>query len=155
MPPLAHSFARTLLHPGEHGAARGANQPIPAERRSKYRFPLDLSVRFRPLSGSPFSGAGRAVNVSSGGVLVVSHQVVFPREINIGARVEMSIEWPSLLDGKVPLQLFAVGRVVRRRGSDFAASFERYQFRTVRSSGLPHARFGVDVVSWPGSDTSY
>ena len=113
-----------------HGALV-ATRPTRSERRSKFRFPLDLTVRFRPLTGSLFSGAGRAVNVSSGGVLVVSQRVVSPKEISVGALVEMSIEWPSLLDGKVPLQLFAVGCVVRRRTFDFAAAFERYQFRTL------------------------
>jgi hypothetical protein len=97
---------------------------------------LDLGVRFRPLSGSLASGTGRAVNVSSGGVLVVFQQVVSPHEIGVGAWMEMSIEWPSLLDGRIPLQLFAVGRVVRQRTSIFAASFERYQFRTMASSSL-------------------
>jgi hypothetical protein len=43
-----------------------------------------------------------------------------------------------------------VGRVVRSRASVFAAAFERYQFRTVRSSNLPHARLGGEVVQWPG-----
>jgi hypothetical protein len=48
--------------------------------------------------------------------------------------MEMSMEWPSLLDGRVPLQLFAVGRVLRRGSSYFAAAFERYEFRTVSSN---------------------
>jgi hypothetical protein len=114
-----------------HHGALVATRSSRSERRSKFRFPLDLNVRFRPLTGSLFSGAGRAVNVSSGGVLVVSKRVVSPKEISVGALVEMSIEWPSLLDGKIPLQLFAVGYVVRRRTFDFAAAFERYQFRTL------------------------
>jgi hypothetical protein len=120
-----------------------------AERRSKFRYPLNLSVRFRPLAGSLFCGAGLAVNVSSGGVLVVSQDVVSPHKISVGARMEISIEWPTLLDGRVPLQLFAVGRVVRHRASDFAATFERYQFRTLRSSNLPHARPGAASVRRP------
>ena len=125
------------------------------ERRSKLRYPLDLNVRFRPLSGSRFSGAGRAVNVSSGGILVVSRHVVSQHELCVGVRVEMSIDWPSLLDGRTPLQLCAVGRVVRRRAADFAASFERYQFRTMRSPSLPHAGSGGDVVEWPPSTVCY
>ena len=149
MPTLTHSFTRTRSFPAKHPGVIVANQPIPAERRLKFRFPLDLSVRFRPLSGSLFSGAGRAVNVSSGGVLVVSQHVVSQHEISVGARLELSIEWPSLLDGRIPLQLFAVGRIVRHRASGFAAAFERYQFRTVRSSSLSHARLGVEVVQWP------
>jgi hypothetical protein len=116
----------------------------------KFRFPLDLMVRFRPLSGSLFSGAGRAANMSSGGVLVVSQHAVSEHEIKVGARVELSIEWPSLLDGKIPLQLFAVGRVVRHQAFDFAAAFEGYQFRTMRSTSLPHARLGDGVIQWPG-----
>jgi hypothetical protein len=108
------------------------NQTIPADRRLKSRFELDLGVRFRLLAGSSGCGAGRAVNVSSGGVLIVPQRGGSQDEIRVGAWVEMSIEWPTLLDGRIPLQLFAVGRVVRYRASNFAAVFERYQFRTLR-----------------------
>jgi hypothetical protein len=105
--------------------------PIPAERRSKFRYPLDLGVRFRSVSEKfPFSGAGRAINVSSGGILVLSKQVS-QHEIRLGIRLEMSIEWPSLLEGRIPLQLLAVGRILRRGTSSFAASFVRYEFRTM------------------------
>ncbi|HTC56278.1 MAG TPA: PilZ domain-containing protein [Candidatus Sulfotelmatobacter sp.] len=102
-----------------------------AERRFKSRYPMDLNVRFRCLSGSFFSGEGQALNLSSGGILVASPKPVTKDEITVGALLEMRIEWPSLLDGKVPLQLIAVGRVVRRRAAGFAATFEQYKFRTV------------------------
>ena len=59
--------------------------------------------------------------------------VVSEHEIRGGVKVEISIEWPSLLDGRIPLQLVTVGRVVRSAGVSFALSFERYQFRTLRS----------------------
>ncbi len=104
------------------------------ERRFKSRYPLDLTVRFRPVSGSLFQGAGQTVNLSSGGVLVVSQYAVSQDELSVGALVEMRIEWPSLLDGRVPLQLIAVGRVVRRRAAGFAATFEQYKFRTASAS---------------------
>ena len=134
---------------GEH---HSAIMPVPAERRFKFRYPLNLSVRFRSLSQtSLFSGAGRTVNLSSKGVLVVSQQVVPQAEIGVNARLEMNIEWPSLLEGRIPLQLFAVGIVVRRGASDFAATFERYQFRTMRSSKQPPARVGGGVIEWPPS----
>jgi hypothetical protein len=117
--------------------------PTQPDRRQKLRYPLDLSVSFRFSSGaSPFTGAGRVVNVSSGGVLVVSKRVVSPHECKMGARVEMSIEWPFLLDGRVPLQFFAQGRVVRRGEGVFAAAFERRQFRTVRTTNL---------LEWPAN----
>jgi hypothetical protein len=101
------------------------------ERREKLRYPLDLGVRFRSSSreGFAFSGVGMAVNLSSGGILVASQQHVVD-----GALVEMSIEWPFVLNGRIPLQLMTVGRVLRRGTSRFAATFERYEFRTVRIS---------------------
>jgi hypothetical protein len=144
------SFGGILAFPEEHRGSIIGSRSIPAERRSKARFPLDLSVRFRPLSSRFLSsGAGRAVNVSSSGLLVVSQHIVSQHALRVGEQVEMSIEWPSLLDGKIPLQLFAVGRVVRRRASDFAAAFERYQFRTMRSASLPQAGLADGVVQWP------
>ena len=143
------SFAEALSFPGGHDRGIAAGQPVLGERRSKLRYPLNLSVRFRPLAGPLFCGAGLAVNVSSGGVLVVSQDAVSPHKISVGARVESSIEWPTLLDGRVPLQLFAVGRVVRHRASDFAATFERYQFRTLRSSHLQPGRLAAAAVQSP------
>jgi hypothetical protein len=48
-----------------------------------------------------------------------------------GARLEVNVEWPSLLDGLIPLQVVALGRVVRCLESGFALSFSQYQFRTM------------------------
>jgi hypothetical protein len=135
------TITTTNSFPEEHHGAIAANRPIRAERRLKSRYPLDLSVRFRVVSGrSLYSGAGRAVNVSSGGVLVVTELVVSQHDIRAGAMVEMRFEWPALLDGRTPLQLFAVGLVARRGTSHFAAVFERYQFRTIRNPTPLHAR---------------
>ncbi len=112
------------------GGAIGSRWQSGAERRQRYRYPLDLGVRFRcPAGESCVSGHGLAVNLSSGGVLVASRH-----QMNVGARVEMSIEWPLLLDGKTPLQLLAVGWVLRRGDFHFAATFDRYEFRTLKSS---------------------
>jgi hypothetical protein len=135
------SITTTDSFPEGYDGAIAADLPIRAEQRLKSRYPLDLSVRFRLRSGSShYSGAGRTVNVSSGGVLVVTEHVVSQHDVREGAKVELSFEWPALLDGRIPLQLFAVGLVVRRGTSDFAVAFERYQFRTMRNSTLLHAR---------------
>lgn len=130
----------SLIPPSTNSLATAHS--LPSERRAKFRYALNLSVRFRPLSGSHFLGAGRAVNMSSGGVLVLA-PLAPGGEISVGAWVEVSIEWPSLLDGRIPLQLIVVGRVVRRRAAQFAASVERYQFRTVGSTIPPH--FGLKL----------
>jgi hypothetical protein len=103
------------------------------ERRSRARFPFDLRVRYRTLGRTePFSGVGRLVNMSSGGVLVA-----YQDRVRTGARMELNIEWPSLLDGEVPLQLVAMGKVVRCEASSFAMALGRYQFRTTRRAVIP------------------
>jgi hypothetical protein len=140
----------------EHHLAIVSNWPVAEERRSKVRYPLDLSVRFRSFpKGSLLFGVGRTVDLSSGGVLIVSQEVVSQEEIGMGALVEMSMEWPSLLDGRISMQFFAIGRVVRRKPFDFAASFERHEFRTVKSSSEPPVRLGADVIDWPPSKLAF
>ncbi len=123
--------ARIIEFPVEQrGGAIHPLWPAQAERRIKFRYPLDLNVRYRcPSAGSHVSGEGLAVNLSSGGVLVASQH-----QMNVGTLVVMSIEWPFLLDGRTPLQLIAVGRVLRGGDCHFAAAFERHEFRTMKSS---------------------
>jgi hypothetical protein len=91
------SFAKILSFPQEHFSKKVSSGSILDERRLRFRYPLDLRVRFQSsVAGAPLSGAGLAVNVSSGGVFVASHQPVV-----VGALVKMSIDWPSMLDGTI------------------------------------------------------
>jgi hypothetical protein len=48
----------------------------------------------------------------------------------------LSIEWPTRLDGRIPLQLVAAGRVTRSDPSHFAVVLERYHFRLAGSSEI-------------------
>jgi len=150
MPTSSTSFGSILALPKEHHYRIVSNWPVAAERRSKIRFSLVLDVRFRSLSTkSVFYGAGRAVNVSSGGALVVSQHLLAQYKISVGALAEIGIEWPSLLDGTIPLQLRTVGRVLRCGASDFAVEFERYEFRTMRHSSEPLAPLARDDIDCP------
>jgi hypothetical protein len=129
MPAATPSLAAIPSVFGEHHSAV-ISWPIAVERRSRVRYLVELSVRFRAVSQtSPFVGAGRVVNASRGGVWVVSQD-----KIRLGAQVEMTLEWPFLLDGQIPLQLFATGRILRREASGFAATIDRYEFRTRKIS---------------------
>ena len=95
------------------------------ERRSKVRFPFDLQVRYRTLGPESLSGEGRALNISSGGILIAR-----PHQVSVGEPVELRIEWPSLLEGRIGLQLVVTGKVVRCGASSFAVLFNQHQFRT-------------------------
>lgn len=98
MPTSTHAIAGILSSAGERERAKVAGRLLVGERRLKLRHPLELRVRFRFSSaGSHFAGTGLAVNISSGGILVASkHQII------VGTLVELSIEWPSLLHGRIP-----------------------------------------------------
>lgn len=97
------------------------------ERRSKTRYSIELGVRYCNTKGPRSYNIGRTVNISSSGLLVASEGAV--RE---GTALELMIEWPWPLDGRVPLQLVAAGVVVRSSQSSFALALRSYQFRTMK-----------------------
>ena len=82
--------------------------------------------------------------MSSGGLLIAADQ-----RTQMGAKIELNVEWPSLLDGMIPLQLVAVGRVVRCLESGFALSFTQYQFRT-----MSRKLQSITGDSWDDMETS-
>jgi hypothetical protein len=104
-----------------------SNNQKAIERRSKARYPVKLTVRYRTVGrNQAVNGVGQTLNMSSGGLLVSAQH-----DVSAGSRLEVNVEWPLLLDGAVPLQLVAHGKVVRCGGSMFAISFVQYQFRTM------------------------
>jgi len=81
---------------------------------------------------------GRVVNMSSGGMLVA-----YQHEVKKGTQLELSIDWPTRLDGRVPLQLVAGGKVVRSDPFSFAVGLERYQFRIAGKTDLLADSYGA------------
>jgi hypothetical protein len=96
------------------------------ERRGAVRFPIDQPARYKVLSRpSKETGSGRTVNISSTGVLFSAEP-----PLNLGERVELSVNWPAHLDNKQPLKLVTSGRVVRVNNGAAAMVIDRYEFRT-------------------------
>ena len=97
------------------------------ERRVKFRYPLELNVRYQTMgTAGPVAGVGQTLNLSSSGMLLACAS-----DITEGTRLKAYIEWPSLLNGTTPLQLITVGTVVRRTAIGISIVFESYQFRTM------------------------
>jgi hypothetical protein len=71
-------------------------------------------------------GEGRTVNMSSRGLLIASEEA----KVNAGARLQLTVDWPSLLHGITPLQLIVSCRVTRCLKEEFAVEMDQYQFRT-------------------------
>ncbi len=106
-----------------------AGETFAIERRSRTRYPVELNVRYRALNGGrALAGFGRTLNISSHGLLIASEQ----RFVHDGSRLQVHLEWPTLLHGITPLQLIAQCRVIRCQSAGFAVRLERYQFRTRR-----------------------
>jgi hypothetical protein len=100
-----------------------------AEHRSSTRFPLNLEVRYTVLShlGPAGAGYGTACDMSSSGLSFIAG-----RPLPIGQKLRVSVDWPVLLHGGVPLQLVVDGVVVRTGGAVMALQIERHEFRTRR-----------------------
>jgi hypothetical protein len=123
----------------------------PGERRDSVRFPLALEARYSVAHGE--TGLGRIVDISKSG-LRFSLKAPLPP----GRRLDVAINWPVLLDGRVQLQLLVTGRVVWSNGSETALRIYRHAFRT-RGVGLSPATKETefdsaasdrdDKVQWP------
>ncbi len=97
-----------------------------SERRTKTRYPLELTVQYQTLSeAEAVCGSGQTLNVSSSGMLITAEH-----NLKEGCLVKVTIEWPTLLNGKTALQLVTTGKVVRRQESSWGVAFDHYQFRT-------------------------
>jgi hypothetical protein len=102
------------------------------ERRDSKRFPFheELQYRERNRRGENLAGAGRTLDMSSSGILFSTQE-----SIQVGSIVEVSVDWPASLNGTCPLNLVAVGLVVRSEGHWAAILIQRYGFRTRGSGG--------------------
>jgi hypothetical protein len=104
---------------------------IGRERRSAPRYPFAAEVRYELLDQNRKErGQGRTINISGTGLLLESSDALKP-----GSRIAISVAWPVTLDGGVPLNLYAVGRVVRTQRSCAAVKISRHEFRTRKPSG--------------------
>lgn len=99
----------------------------PDDRRSDRRYPLALDIAYQLIAHGSIvrNGYGHSVNLSSGGVLIVT-ETSLPNDETI----ELSIAWPAKVNQLVTLNLHARGRTLRSDGNGTAVALEGYEFRT-------------------------
>jgi len=97
------------------------------ERRIKRRFHIDQEVRYKMLYGQRIAetGVGRTMNISSVGGWFSTENM-----LTSGMPVELSMNWPVLLNDSCPMKLMIYGCVVRSNERGAAVAIERYEFRT-------------------------
>jgi hypothetical protein len=99
------------------------------DRRASVRFPLTLDVRYSvwhrraPLE----TGSGQIIDLSSSGLRFAAQGPLEP-----GLKLDVAVNWPVLLDGRVQLQLILTGTVVWSSETEIALRIQRHDFRTRR-----------------------
>jgi hypothetical protein len=73
------------------------------------------------------TGSGRTIDLSSSGLSFTAD-----RPLLTGQELDVSIDWPVLLNGGTKLQLIIFGLVVRTSGRAIALQIRRHEFRTRR-----------------------
>jgi len=113
------------------------------ERRSKRRFVIEQEVRYKMLYGQRIAETctGKTMNISSSGVWFTTENM-----LTTGMPVEISMNWPVLLNETCPMKLMIYGCVVRSNEKGAAVAIERYEFRTQgKSFQQPAIPAGVEL----------
>jgi DNA-binding NarL/FixJ family response regulator len=118
------------------GEEEHSNHPRGADRRTNARFPCHLAVSYQALEHPFLSGvaSSETLNISSKGLLFTTVEPLQP-----GQLLQVSVDWPAMLENQVPLKLVAEGRIVRNVNGQAAMRIDRYEFRTrrIRSAAVP------------------
>jgi hypothetical protein len=116
------------------------------ERRTKRRFQIEQEVRYKMLYGQRIAetGTGTTINISSGGVWFTTENL-----LTAGMPVELSMNWPVLLNDSCPMKLMIYGCVIRSSDRGAAVAIERYEFRTQGSrtfQGAQHSQVELRML---------
>ncbi len=97
------------------------------DRRTKHRFPIEREVRYKVFYGLQIAqtGAGNSLNISSRGIWFTTETL-----LTAGVRVELSMDWPALLNASCPMKLIIYGVVTPSKEQGAAVAIDRYEFRT-------------------------
>lgn len=108
------------------------SQEQQVDQRANGRYPISLEVQYKVLRGDRVDrvGCGRTLNISSGGVLLETDDLLPPTGM-----VELAIQWPFLLREVCSLKLVMRGRIVRRDYQTKATAV-RAEFHEFRTAGV-------------------
>jgi PilZ domain len=97
------------------------------DRRASIRFPVTLDIRYSVSHRPAETGSGQIIDLSSSGLRFAAQGPLEP-----GLKLDVAINWPVRLDGRVQLQLILTGTVVWSSETEIALRIQRHDFRTRR-----------------------
>jgi hypothetical protein len=120
------------INPGER--AMDHNDDSSADRRNKSRFAVRREMRYKLVDGGKVigSGSGCTLDISSKGAAFTTEERLKP-----GTAIEISVSWPTLLDGNCAIRLVAYGHVVRSTTGTAACNISKFEFRTQAQAAAP------------------
>jgi hypothetical protein len=115
--------AVTLI--AQSGRAATDAPPSGIERRTAERVRIECALRYEIYSHRIQIGEGHTIDMSAGGIAFTT-QSVLPEH----AKVTVYVRWPVRLEENVPVELRAVGRLVRVESKKAAMQVEETTFRS-------------------------
>ncbi|MBV9507914.1 MAG: PilZ domain-containing protein [Acidobacteriia bacterium] len=111
---------------------------LAGDRRINQRYPIQADLEYRIIQKGEvvLAGAGRSVDVSTGGILFEA-----PADLTLGAELEISLAWPARLHDSVAINLCVSGKVTRSDGARHAATIEEHEFYLRGRHRSPSPRF--------------
>ena len=95
------------------------------ERRMGVRVPLSCAMWYETSSMThKRRGEGRVIDISSSGVAFTTESA-----LRRNTRVALHIQWPVQLEGEIPVELIASGKVVRTEQSRTALQYDQFNFK--------------------------
>ena len=104
-----------------------------SDPRLHSRYPISLDLQYKILRGKHIEhfGGGRTVNISSGGVLFETSDLLDLSSVaDDTGTVELAMDWPLLLQKVCAMKLVVRGRIVRQDSGRLALKIEQHEFRT-------------------------
>lgn len=103
---------------------------------------MGQSVCYTCLSGNGISdrGMGKILNISSAGVRFTTERI-----LSRGVRMELSIDWPVLLDNTCLMKLVIQGCLARSDTNAAVVKVEHYEFRTRAANPIPSLPCSINL----------
>jgi hypothetical protein len=107
----------------ERGKPLIGRPPYGEERRAAVRVKLECPSRYETLSEPKQAGVGHTIDMSTTGI-------AFTTESSLPANAQLTLQvmWPARLEGGVPVELHAAGRLARTEATMAALQLDNMNF---------------------------